>query len=247
MPGSKSRDQIAEAYRSAPWWYDLRGFLILTFAYNSSLPRQVRFFGRNLGPRHIEIACGTGTLLDLILRWRRWKALAHVQVVGVDYAESMLGGAKRRFAKRADVLLEQADAAALPFPAGSFDTANIANAVHCLPDLEGALNDVFRVLRQGGTLAANVLLFPRGPWPLRQVAERINHWGIGKGILVTPYAQDDVRHRFVAAGFDIVSEAVSGNCYELLARKPGQKHATGGPSRGTLRGSGQVVNKEENV
>ena len=61
MPGSKSRDQIAEAYRSAPWWYDLRGFLILTFAYNSSLPRQVRFFGRNLGPRHIEIACGTGT------------------------------------------------------------------------------------------------------------------------------------------------------------------------------------------
>ena len=50
----KTRDEIALAYKSEPWWYDLRGFFILTFAYNSTLPSQLRFFGPNYGPRHME-------------------------------------------------------------------------------------------------------------------------------------------------------------------------------------------------
>ena len=85
-PG-KTRDEIAAAYKSEPWWYDVRGFFILTFAYNSTLGQQLRFFGANFGPRHIEVACGTGTLLELILRWRRWKKLPPTQIVGIDYAE----------------------------------------------------------------------------------------------------------------------------------------------------------------
>ena len=32
----KSAEEIAEAYKSEPWWYDVRGFFILTFAYNST-------------------------------------------------------------------------------------------------------------------------------------------------------------------------------------------------------------------
>src|SRR6478672_3814286 len=71
----KSRDEIAAAYVSPPWWYDVRGFFILTFAYNSTLTRQLRFFGPNFGPRHLEVACGTGTLLEMVLRWRKWKRL----------------------------------------------------------------------------------------------------------------------------------------------------------------------------
>ena len=46
---AKTREQIAAAYRSDPWWYDVRGFFILTFAYNSTLPGQMRFFGANFG------------------------------------------------------------------------------------------------------------------------------------------------------------------------------------------------------
>ncbi len=61
---AKSRDEIAAAYASPPWWYDVRGFFILTFAYNSTIGRQLRFFGANFGPRHLEVACGTGTLLQ---------------------------------------------------------------------------------------------------------------------------------------------------------------------------------------
>ena len=216
----KSRDEIAAAYVSEPWWYDVRGFFILTFAYNSTLPEQLRFFGRNYGPDHLEVACGTGTLLELILRWRRWKKLPEVHITGIDYAESMLAGALRRFAGKPGLDFQHADAAALPFADNRFDTANIANSVHCFPDVGGALEDIFRVLKPGATLASNVLLYARGSWPLKNIADRINAWGIEKGILYTPYTKEDVRARFVAAGFEVVTDEVSGNCYNILVRKP---------------------------
>ena len=216
---AKSRDEIAAAYASPPWWYDVRGFFILTFAYNSTLTRQLRFFGPNFGPRHLEVACGTGTLLELVLRWRRWKHLPQVHIVAVDYAESMLAGAERRFAGNPNVELRHADGAALPYPDGSFDTANIANAVHCFPDVDGALKDILRVLKPGGTVAANVLLYPRTIWPFKSIAEWIDRWGMRKGILVTPYRRDDIRGAIVRAGFVVASETVFGNCYEVIASK----------------------------
>lgn len=219
MPSGKTRDEIAAAYKSEPWWYDVRGFFILTFAYNSTLGNQLRFFGPHFGAEHLEVACGTGTLLELILRWRKWNKLPPVHIVGIDYAESMLAGAMHRFRKQSTIDLQHADAAALPFSDAHFDTANIANSIHCFPDVDGALRDILRVLKPGGTLAANVLLYPRGPWPLKGIAERINRWGIKKGILYTPYKQDDIRQRVLDAGFELVAETISGNCYNILARK----------------------------
>lgn len=216
----KSRDEIAAAYKAEPWWYDLRGFFILTFAYNSTLWEQLRFFGPNFGAKHLEVACGTGTLLELVLRWRRWKALPEVQIVGVDYADSMLAGALRRFKGRACMDFQHADAANMPFDDASFDTVNIANAVHCFPDVRGAVADVFRVLKPGGTMAANVLLYPRGFAPLRAIAARINHWGVDKGILYTPYALPEILEILSAAGFEITTQTVSGNCANVLARRP---------------------------
>lgn len=216
----KSKEEIALAYKSSPWWYDLRGFFILTFAYNSTLPAQLRFFGSNMGARHLDVACGTGTLLEMILNWRRRKGLPVVSVTGVDYAESMLAGALHRFAGQSNLVFEHADAGDLPYPDASFDTINIANAVHCLPEPDAALKECARVLKPGGTLAANVLLYPRAGWPLGPIAQRINDWGIGKGILVTPYRQEDIRARIERAGLRIREERVSGNCYEVLAERP---------------------------
>lgn len=219
-PSGKSRDEIALAYKSEPWWYDLRGFFILTFAYNSTLLNQLRFFGPNFGQRHLEVACGTGTLLELVLRWRSWQRLPPVEIVGVDYAESMLAGALRRFKGRSNISFQHADAAQLPFPDSSFDTANIANSVHCFPDAASAMRGVFRVLKPGGTLAANVLLYPRGPAWLNTIATRINEWGVRKGILYTPYLADDFTKLLKSAGFELGSETFSGNCLNIIGKKP---------------------------
>lgn len=216
-------EKIDKAYDSPPWWYDLRGFGILTFSYRSTLMRQVRFFGRNIQGRHLESAIGSGTLFGMILRWRRWKGLPKAQIVGFDYADAMLAGARKRFTgevRKGEVQLLRADAGKLDFPDASFDSANIANAVHCFPDVDAALRELFRVLKPGGQAAMNVLLYPRGIAPLRAIAARINAWGMRKGILETPYAQADIEARVRAAGFEIVSNEVSGNALMLVARKP---------------------------
>lgn len=222
MSSGKTRDEIAEAYSSEPWWYDLRGFFILTFAYNSTIGTQLRFFGPHFGPNHLEVACGTGTLLELMLRWRRWKKMPRVKITGIDYAPSMLAGAKKRFANEPDVQVQHADAAQLPFADASFDTANIANSIHCFPAVDDALRDIFRVLKPGGTLAANVLLYPDGVAPLRWAAQRINDWGIRKGILYSPFRQEDIRKRMLDIGYEVSREFKSGNTWNVVVRKPKQ-------------------------
>lgn len=222
MSIGKTRDEIAEAYKSEPWWYDLRGFFILTFAYNSTIFAQLRFFGPNFGPDHVEIACGSGTMLELLLRWRRWKKLPAVKVTGIDYAPSMLAGAQRRFANDPNVEILHADAANLPFADNRFDTANIANSIHCFPTVDGALRDILRTLKPGGTLAANVLLYPTGFAPLRWIAHKINDWGIRKGILYSPFHEELIRQKVLDAGYEIASEFNSGNTWNVIARKPVQ-------------------------
>jgi len=216
----KTRDEIALAYKSEPWWYDVRGFFILTFAYNSTLWSQIGFFSKNFGKRHLELAIGSGSMAALVLGWRRWKGMPAVDIVGVDYAEAMLAGAVHRFQDQANMEFLLADAADLPLPDNDFDTVNIANSVHCFPDVRGALKNVYRVLKPGGTFALNVLLYPRGIWPLKSIAQRINAWGIRKGILVTPYDETVFRNLLVDTGFELISDVVKGNCLEVVARKP---------------------------
>lgn len=215
----KTKEEIAAAYSSSPWWYDVRGFFILTFAYRSTLWRQISFFGNNIRNTHMEVAIGTGTLYGMIHRWRRWRKLPQCRIVGVDYALPMLAGAQRRFAGVEGVGLQHADVANLPYDDETFDTANIANAVHCFPDVDGGLKDVYRVLKPNGTLAANVLLYPRGPAPLKWLAQKIDDWGIRKGILYTPYELEDIRARIEAVGFTVSFEEVSGNTYNVMATK----------------------------
>ncbi len=215
-----SSNSVAEAYSSEPWWYDLRGFFILSFAYCSTLSVQMNCFGPHFGKRHLEAACGTGTLLELLLRWRRWKGLPEVEIVGVDYANSMLEGARRRFSRSTNMSFLLGDITRLPFDDGTFDTVNVANAIHCFARVDEALLEIHRVLEPGGTIAANVLLSPRGAGLRAQIARTINDWGIRKGILHTPYRREDIRGRIVRAGFEILREEQSGNSYQVLARKP---------------------------
>lgn len=220
MIPDESLSKIEKAYDSPPIWYDIRGFFVLTFAYRSTLWAQIGLFGNNIGPRHLEGAIGSGTLFGIILAWK--KITAHridAEIVGFDYAPSMLAGAIRRFKATPGIRLIQADVAALDLPDGYFDTANVANAIHCFPDVAGGLREMCRVLKPGGRLAVNVLLYPRGIQPFKWISEKINAWAIRKGILYTPYEQADIRSRIINAGFDIEFEEVAGNTFNVIATK----------------------------
>jgi ubiquinone/menaquinone biosynthesis C-methylase UbiE len=215
-----SNSSLLKAYSAPPWIYDIRGFFILTFAYRSTLWPQLRLFGSNMGMRHLEIAVGTGTLLYLILKWRRQRDMTEAEIIAIDYVPSMLEGGRKYFRNNPHVKLAVGDATKLDFPNDTFDTVNIANSMHCFSEIDAAIEETFRVLKPGGTLASNVLLYPKGVWPLKQIARLINDWGTRKGILKTPYLEQDIRGRIVSVGFRIISEKVSGNCYYILVRKP---------------------------
>jgi ubiquinone/menaquinone biosynthesis C-methylase UbiE len=216
----KIKVPVDEAYDSEPWWYDGRGFLILTFAYRSTLPKQIRLFGRNMGQHHLEAAIGSGTLFDLILKWRKWKGLGEPSIVGFDYAPKMIEGARRRFKGDDHIKLVQADAAHLLFEDNQFDTLNIANAIHCLPEISESLAEFHRVLKPGGTLAGNCLLYPLGSGILDRISTWINNWGMKKGILNRPYTALEIKKLLAQAGFVLIYESVTGNCFDFIAEKP---------------------------
>lgn len=212
-------EKIDQAYSSDPWWYDLRGFLILTFAYQTTLPSQIRLFANHIGTNHLEGAIGTGTLFEMILKWRKFENRPKSNIIGYDYAERMLAGARKRFKNESQLQLLRADAAALPLPANHFDSAAIANAIHCLPDVAGSFKEFNRVLKPGGILVGNCLLEPRGNGFFDNIARRINTWGIKKGILHRPYHAHEVTELLLTTGFEISEQEITGNCLNFVAKK----------------------------
>lgn len=99
-----------------------------------------------VGGRTLEVAVGTGANLPFY-------ADRATSVTGVDLSGQMLAAAARRAADlHLPVDLLQADIAALPFEAASFDTVLCTFALCGVDDERGALREMGRVLRPGGRL-----------------------------------------------------------------------------------------------
>ena len=94
----------------------------------------------------LDVGCGSGGLL--------LDHAAHVRfVAGLDVSEIQVRMARRRLAERiapgtAEIAL--GDASALPWKDGRFSVATSINALKFVPDPEGALREIHRVLRPGG-------------------------------------------------------------------------------------------------
>jgi ubiquinone/menaquinone biosynthesis C-methylase UbiE len=220
-------DHVERAYDSPYWWYDIRGFFILTLSYNSTIWQQIGFFRRNISGNHLEVAIGSGTLFSMILRWHRWRGGELGRVTGIDYAKPMLAGAMKRFAGDANIHLSLQDVANMAFKDESFVSANIANAIHSFPDVDGGLREVFRVLKPGGELRYNALLYPtHGAKILRVIAASINHWGMKKGILHSPFIEQEIQAQTRAAGFVITQATRTGHALNVVALKPLERTTT---------------------
>ena len=69
-------------------------------------------------------------------------------------------------------------------------------------------------------LAAVAALVKSGRMAALAKPADINDWGVRKGILFTPYHEAHFRQLLVDAGFEISFHAVTGNCCDVIARKP---------------------------
>ena len=98
------------------------------------------------GRRILEVGCGAAA-------GARWLKTQGAEVVALDLSAGMLRHARAAADRsRVRVPLVQADALALPFPAGSFDVVCTAfGAVPFVADSGAVMREVARVLRPGGS------------------------------------------------------------------------------------------------
>jgi ubiquinone/menaquinone biosynthesis C-methylase UbiE len=95
----------------------------------------------------LDIACGTGTLLEEIAGLGPG---ADARLAGVDLSLGMLGEARRKLATRTIVVA--GDATRLPFQAAAFEVAVSVSALHHWHDPGAVLREARRVLLPGGRL-----------------------------------------------------------------------------------------------
>ncbi|MCS6772496.1 MAG: class I SAM-dependent methyltransferase [Anaerolineae bacterium] len=135
------------------------------------------------GKRLIELGAGFGRLADLYAGYE--------EVVLLDYARSMLHDAIARWGSDPRFRFVVADVYRLPFAAGAFDAATMIRVVHHLADVPAALEQIRRVLAEGGTF---VLEFAnkRNLKAMLRHALRRQPW--------SPYTPEPVE--FVALHFD---------------------------------------------
>ena len=107
--------------------------------------------------RVLDLACGTG---DILVRAARQAGLA----VGLDVTFRMLQLA----AAKAKVPLVAGDMMALPFPSAQFSVVTTGYGLRNVPDIEGAIDEIARVLVPRGRLLS--LDFNKPAQPLLRAA-----------------------------------------------------------------------------
>lgn len=116
---------------------------------------------RDSSPRMLDLGCGTGANLVLFAEFGR--------VVGLDLGAEALRLAATRGTGAG---LTEGVATRLPFVAGCFEVVACLDVLEHLDDEAGALREMRRVLRPGGTLLLSV---PAYPWLWSEHDEALGH------------------------------------------------------------------------
>jgi SAM-dependent methyltransferase len=124
-------------------------------------PLFVRFTGVLDGDAVLDVGCGTGALTTAVAA-----ACPSCTIVGVDPAAPYVAAARAQHAGDR-VRFEVGDARQLPFGDASFDRTVSALMLNFVPDRELAVQEMLRVTRPGGTVAAAVWDYADGMEMLR--------------------------------------------------------------------------------
>lgn len=142
--------------------------------------------------RILDIACGTGNLLEAFSR-RGVK-----EVIGLDFAREMLCHSVGKLQTRAGWCL--GDALKLPFADASIDVTSCAFGVRNFQDLHQGLREMYRVLRPGGRLLILEFALPGSSlarkiylFYLTKVMSQLAHWISGDNTGAYQYLPSSVK------------------------------------------------------
>ena len=126
-----------------------------------------------VGDRVVDLACGTGDLAELARE-------RGAQVVGVDFAQEMLRGARARDGR---MWLAAGDAARLPIRTGWASVVTCGFALRNFEDVDVVFAELARVLAPGGRLAILEMDQPRSrllrfghELHLKRIVPRLGAW-----------------------------------------------------------------------
>ena len=131
----------------------------------------------------LDIGCGTGTLLYMLLDEK-----PQVRGYGLDVSENMLTQAKEKLKKYVELVYGEAEA--LPYDNKKFDLVVMVDSFNYFINPEQAIKEAYRVLKPGGTLVLADKVI-RG---FRRLFKENN-----------AYLESEVKALFRKAGFDVVN------------------------------------------
>ena len=99
------------------------------------------------GTRFLELGCGPG-----FYACRLSEEFPNLRTTGVDLSLSLIQRAKDRAAARqlSNCSFQHADAHSLPYPSNSIDSIVVSRLFLIVPDKEGIVREIFRVLKPSG-------------------------------------------------------------------------------------------------
>jgi ubiquinone/menaquinone biosynthesis C-methylase UbiE len=151
--------------------------------------------------RRLEVGCGTGAFTELVLHTCSPSGIIATDsaVEQIETAQHQLGGERVEF--------QIANAQMSPFPAGYFDVIASALVLNFISDRKGALQEMLRVGRPGGTVAAYVWDFTAGRAPNSCLALALRRMGIEVPRIPGSDGStlDALRSSFEEVGFDEVT------------------------------------------
>ena len=173
-PAEKTR-RVAAVFDAVAERYDLMNDLMSLGCHRLFKRTAVEMARLRPGKRVLDLAGGTGDMAALAAR--QVGGTGHVVLADVNAA--MLEAGRERLLNRghANVCFAQANAEALPFDEGTFDTVLVAFGVRNFADQPASLKEMARVLVPGGAVVvlefstvANPLLAPgyaafKASWP----------------------------------------------------------------------------------
>ena len=134
----------------------------------------------------LDIGCGGGATLQRLL-----KRSKDAQVYGIDISEESVAKARKVNAEVLDkqVFVTQGSAEKLPYVDGKFDLVTAVETVYFWPNLPDCIQEVCRVLKQGGKFAILV-----------EVVDSDSKWtSVVEGM--TAYTPDQLKQLLDDAGF----------------------------------------------
>lgn len=120
----------------------------------------------------VDVGCGNGAFTEVLIG-----RAAPVHVEGIDPSAGQIEFARNR-AGAGRAVFQVGDAQALPYADASFDAAVMALVISFVPDPAGAVAEMVRVVRQGGTVATYMWDFSGGGMPLQPLYAAMGSMGL---------------------------------------------------------------------